>query len=48
MKNAEVITNFILKKLQTNVPRRWLVTLKQYMMFESIFLTGDMSMQLNL
>ena len=48
MKNVEVITNFILKKLQTNVPRIWLVTLKQYMMFESIFLTGDVSMQLNL
>ena len=34
---------FLKKNLQTNVARIWLVTLKQYMMFESIFLIGDMS-----
>ena len=34
---------FFKKNLQTNVARIWLVTLKQYMMFESIFLIGDMS-----
>ena len=48
MKNAEITTNFIFfkKNLQTNVARIWFVTLKQYMihmMFESIFLIGDMS-----